>query len=56
MKLFVALIFVVTSSLALAMEVHTDCPWSNQADRTAGKAVKSSSSKTKSKSSTVKSE
>lgn len=57
MKLFIALIFVVTSSLALAEEVTTDCPWANQDNRTAGKAVKSSSSQsTKSKSSTVKSE
>lgn len=47
MKLLIAFIFVMTSTLALAEEVHTDCPWANQDNRTAGKAVKESSSSTK---------
>lgn len=57
MKLFIALLFVVTSSLAIAEEVTTDCPWANQDGRNAGKAVKSSSStQTKSKGTKVRSE
>ena len=34
MKLLLALIFVLTSTMALAEEVSTDCPWSNQDGRT----------------------
>ncbi len=56
MKLIIALIFVVSSSLALAEEVSTDCPWANQDGRTSGKTVKSSTAKSKSKGSTVKGE
>ena len=57
MKLLLALMFVLSSSLALAEEVHTDCPWSNQDNRIAGKNVKTSSQQTiKSKGSKVRSE
>ncbi len=56
MKLLLALMFVLSSSIALAEEVSTDCPWSNQDNRTGGKAVKSASSTTKVKGSKVRSE
>lgn len=54
MKLVLALMFLLTSSFALAEEVSTDCPWSNQDGRTAGKNIKSdSTSKSKGKGSQV---
>ncbi len=56
MRLLLALMFVVSSSLAIAEEVSTDCPWSNQDNRTSGKAVKAASAKTKGKSVKVKGE
>lgn len=56
MKLILALVFVISSSLAIAEEVTTDCPWANQDNRLAGKAVRSSASTSKPKSTTVKSE
>ena len=56
MKLLLALMFVLSSSIALAEEVSTDCPWANQDNRNAGKAVKSSASNTKTKGAKVRSE
>jgi hypothetical protein len=56
MKLLIAIMFVLSSSLAFAEEVSTDCPWSNQDNRNAGKNVKSSSPTTNSKGSKVKAE
>lgn len=57
MKLILALVFVISSSLAIAEEVTTDCPWANQDGRNAGKAVRSTSSTTtKTKGSKVRSE
>ncbi|MFL5786208.1 MAG: hypothetical protein ACJ76H_16435 [Bacteriovoracaceae bacterium] len=49
MKLVFAFIFLLTSTLALAAEVNTDCPWANQDGRTSGKVVKENSSTSKSK-------
>ena len=56
MKLLLAIMFVLSSSLALAEEVSTDCPWSNQDNRNAGKNVKTSSTNVKTKGSKVRSE
>ena len=57
MKLLIVLVFAMTSFLAFAEQVDTDCIWADQDNRTAGKQVKESSpSSTKQKGSTVKSE
>jgi hypothetical protein len=53
MKLVFALMFLLTSTLSLAAEVNTDCPWANQDSRTSGKVVKDNSSTSKSKSSSA---
>lgn len=56
MKLILALVFVLGSSLAIAEEVMTDCPWSNQDNRKEGKEVRSTASTSKTKGTKVRSE
>lgn len=54
MKFWVlAIMFALMSTLSFAEEVTTDCPWANQDNRNAGKAVKSSSTQSKPKGSKV---
>ena len=44
MRLLLALMFVFSTSVVMAEEVSTDCPWANQDNRNAGKVVKAPSS------------
>jgi hypothetical protein len=54
MKLFLVLIFVLTSTMVFAEgETATDCIWAKQDGRESGKTATSQPSKQKSKGSTV---